>query len=243
MLLLLGARVLMVIASGSGLHVDEAQYWVWSRDLQWGYYSKPPVIAALIRASTHLAGDGVVGIRLLCMLCWLAASAVLAWLGAQMLSVRAGLWAAALLAATPASGLLGLVATTDAPLLLGWTVCMALTWQALRVSSLPVPVISPNFEMLPDAAALQLLVAGFSASPAGAVAVTRRLRMAPSRAGAVTRRLRTTPARAGAWTTTRRLGMAPCPAGAGLGRGLAVLPWWPALTCLACRPARQQRVG
>ena len=151
LLLLLGARVLMVIASGSGLHVDEAQYWVWSRDLQWGYYSKPPVIAALIRASTQLAGDGVVGIRLLCMLCWLAASAVLAWLGAQMLSVRAGLWAAALLAATPASGLLGLVATTDAPLLLGWTVCMALTWQALRVSSLPVPVISPNFEMLPDA--------------------------------------------------------------------------------------------
>jgi len=133
--LLLVLRMWTMMASGSGLHVDEAQYWVWSRDLQWGYYSKPPVIAALIKASTLLLGDSLLGIRLLSMACWLAASAVLVWLGTRMYSARAGLWAGALLAATPASGLLGLVTTTDAPLLLGWSLCMALTWHAVRASA------------------------------------------------------------------------------------------------------------
>jgi len=40
--------------NGAGLFVDEAQYWDWSRDLAWGYFSKPPVLAALIRVSTAL---------------------------------------------------------------------------------------------------------------------------------------------------------------------------------------------
>jgi len=146
--LLLGFRVWTVLASGAGLHVDEAQYWVWSQDLQWGYYSKPPVIAALIRLSTLVCGDSVVGIRLLPMICWLAASGVLVWLGTRMYSLRAGIWAGALLAATPASGLLGLVATTDAPLLLGWSVCMALTWQALQDANRAAHASLPRWRAL-----------------------------------------------------------------------------------------------
>ena len=50
-LVLLLYRVWVVHHSGISLFFDEAQYWDWSRSLQWGYYSKPPVIAAIIRAS------------------------------------------------------------------------------------------------------------------------------------------------------------------------------------------------
>jgi 4-amino-4-deoxy-L-arabinose transferase-like glycosyltransferase len=35
---------------------DEAQYWDWSRHLDWSYYSKGPVVALLIRASCELFG-------------------------------------------------------------------------------------------------------------------------------------------------------------------------------------------
>ncbi len=39
--------------AGVGLMPDEAQYWTWSRDLDFGYYSKPPGIAWQIALSTH----------------------------------------------------------------------------------------------------------------------------------------------------------------------------------------------
>ncbi|MBF9030556.1 glycosyl transferase [Rhodobacterales bacterium HKCCE3408] len=39
------------------LFVDETQYWQWGQALDWGYYSKPPLIGWLIRAVTDLAGS------------------------------------------------------------------------------------------------------------------------------------------------------------------------------------------
>src|SRR5258708_312450 len=36
---------------------DEAQYWDWSRTLDWSYYSKGPLVAYIIRASCALCGD------------------------------------------------------------------------------------------------------------------------------------------------------------------------------------------
>ena len=39
------------------LFVDEAQYWLWGRSLAWGYFSKPPAIGWVIRASTEVAGS------------------------------------------------------------------------------------------------------------------------------------------------------------------------------------------
>lgn len=129
----LGAlRVATMLWSGAGLHVDEAQYWDWSRGLQWGYYSKPPGVAALIAASTSVFGNGVLGVRVLAMACWLFSSLVIWRLGAAMGSEISGRWAALCLAATPASGLLGLVATTDAPLMLFWSLAMYATWRALH---------------------------------------------------------------------------------------------------------------
>jgi hypothetical protein len=33
------------------LDVDEAYYWGWAQALDWGYYSKPPLIAGLLAVS------------------------------------------------------------------------------------------------------------------------------------------------------------------------------------------------
>lgn len=137
-----GLRLALMLGSGAGLHVDEAQYWDWSRQLQWGYYSKPPGVAALIASSTALAGDGLLGVRLLAMLCWLACPALLAALAWQAVrqawpadparATRAAWWTAVLLATTPAAALLGLVATTDAPLVLCWAAMLAATAWAVQ---------------------------------------------------------------------------------------------------------------
>lgn len=130
---LLGYRLLLmgVLAEqGVGLHVDEAQYWWWSRDLQWGYFSKPPGIAALIHVSTAIWGDSVTGVRALAVACWVGTAGLLWAIGRSMQRERAGLWAAVLLSASIASNWLGMVATTDALLMPGWALLMWLTWQA-----------------------------------------------------------------------------------------------------------------
>ncbi len=56
--LLTAWRALAIAASGLDLYVDEAQYWTWSQALAWGYFSKPPMIAAVIAATTSVCGDG-----------------------------------------------------------------------------------------------------------------------------------------------------------------------------------------
>jgi hypothetical protein len=87
--LVLALRALLAATSGASLHVDEAQYWDWSRHLAWGYYSKPPLVAALIAASTALFGDAEHGVRALAMLCWVLAGGVLALL-ARSVAAAAG---------------------------------------------------------------------------------------------------------------------------------------------------------
>lgn len=106
------------------LHVDEAQYWTWSRDLDWGYYSKPPLIAALIAASTALFGDGVIGVKALSMLMYPLAAGVVFVLAARMFDARTAFWAATLFMLSLLSMWLGMAATTDAPLLAAWAVAL-----------------------------------------------------------------------------------------------------------------------
>lgn len=124
-------RLAVLAHAGAGLYVDEAQYWVWSRDLQWGYFSKPPMIAALIAASTALFGDGLVGLKALVMACYPLTALALYGLGRDLAGSRAGTWAALIFLASPLVGLLGETATTDAPLLLAWSLALWAAWRAV----------------------------------------------------------------------------------------------------------------
>lgn len=143
LLALVGAALLLRLAvlqgvlldPAIGLQVDEAQYWGWSRNLQWGYYSKPPVIAGLIAASTALFGDTVTGVKALAMTLHGATALALAALAHAMAgprparAARAAWWAALIALSNPVASLLGLAATTDAPLLLCWTLAAAALWR------------------------------------------------------------------------------------------------------------------
>ena len=51
------ARVVLLAFSRADLFVDEAQYWLWAQSLDFGYYSKPPLIAWTIRLSTEIGGS------------------------------------------------------------------------------------------------------------------------------------------------------------------------------------------
>ena len=54
---LLALRLAAVYAARIDLVLDEAQYWTWSRDLAFGYFSKPPMIAWVIRVASDVCGQ------------------------------------------------------------------------------------------------------------------------------------------------------------------------------------------
>lgn len=123
-------RIGFVWAHDYSLFVDEAQYWLWSRDLAFGYYSKPPLVAWLVRASTVLIGDGELGVKLPALLGYPLAALGLYRLGAAMKNARTGLIAAALFLSMPGQALGGWVLSPDALLLVAWSWALWLLWMA-----------------------------------------------------------------------------------------------------------------
>lgn len=62
--LLTGLRLFALFATPLELYPDEAQYWLWSRTFEAGYFSKPPMVAWIIRLTTSLGGDSEPFVRL-----------------------------------------------------------------------------------------------------------------------------------------------------------------------------------
>jgi len=96
------------------LFVDESQYWLWSRDLAFGYYSKPPLIAWVIRLFTELAqSDAVFWVRLPAPLFHGAAAVILGLLGRLLYGAQAGFWVMLSYITMPAVSLGSAVISTD----------------------------------------------------------------------------------------------------------------------------------
>ena len=63
--LLILLKIFAIYFTEFGLYGDEAQYWLWSKQISWGYFSKPPLIAWLINLSNQIFGDYDYAIRIL----------------------------------------------------------------------------------------------------------------------------------------------------------------------------------
>lgn len=50
-------RILSITQGHVSLFYDEAYYYHWSLNPDWGYYSKPPMVAWIINVTTALFGD------------------------------------------------------------------------------------------------------------------------------------------------------------------------------------------
>jgi hypothetical protein len=125
-------RVIYLAGERFPLYGDEAQYWVWSTSLDWGYYSKPPLIAWLIRATTSLAGVRELGVRLSAPLLHAGTALVLMALATRLYSARVGAWTAAVYVTLPAVSLASMVMSTDTPLLFFWAIGLLCYIRALQ---------------------------------------------------------------------------------------------------------------
>ena len=112
------ARIAVLFVTTVELYPDEAQYWLWSRSLHWGYVSKPPLIAWLIRLTTAVGGDGEPWVRLSAPLVHAGAMLALYPAGRRLYGPAAGLLGAAFYGFMPAVQVSALFIATDAPLML-----------------------------------------------------------------------------------------------------------------------------
>lgn len=111
------ARLVALFASPLELYPDEAQYWLWSRTLDFGYFSKPPMIAWSVWATTALGGDQEPWVRLSAPLYHAGATLAVYALGRRLYGPSAGFAAAALYMLMPGVQLSSMAVATDAPLL------------------------------------------------------------------------------------------------------------------------------
>jgi hypothetical protein len=106
------------------LDVDEAQYWDWSRELAFGYFSKPPLIAWLNAASGLVCGDSIACIRAPAPLLY-AGTALLVYLTARELyGSTVAFWAGVVLLVAPGVDYSSRIMTTDVPLLFFWALAL-----------------------------------------------------------------------------------------------------------------------
>ncbi len=129
LVLLTAWRIFAVWHRELELYADEAQYWSWSLVPDWGYYSKPPMVAWLIHVSTRLFGDSELGVRAATFVLW-PMTAMVVWLLTRRLfagepwAERAAFWSALAFATLPMTALGGVLITTDGPLLFFWALTL-----------------------------------------------------------------------------------------------------------------------
>lgn len=121
---LLLARLIALRLNGTELFFDEAQYWTWSLEPAFGYYSKPPLIAWIVRLSTEACGTAEFCIRLASPILHTLTAAAIYLLGSRLYDARSGFWSALAYATLPGVSLSAGIISTDVPLLLFWSVAL-----------------------------------------------------------------------------------------------------------------------
>ena len=154
-------RIYSLYVSPIELSVDEAQYWHWSRSLDFGYFTKPPLIAWLIGFTTFIFGNEEWAVRLSAPITHLFISVVLWGTAKYAFGTNSGKIAALIWIFTPAASLGGFIISTDTPLLLFWSFSLLFLLISLKQNSSFTSLfvgIFLGFALLSKYAALYFLI-------------------------------------------------------------------------------------
>ena len=135
------ARVIALFFSPIELSVDEAQYWHWSRSLEWGYFTKPPIIAWIIAFSTSIFGQEEWAVRLCSPIIHFLIS-ILLWIASHSLfNSKSGRVAALIWIFTPIASLGSFIISTDTPLLLFWSLGLIFLMRLIKTRMLAYSIL------------------------------------------------------------------------------------------------------
>ncbi|QPK64277.1 glycosyltransferase family 39 protein [Methylomonas sp. LL1] len=120
-----------LLANGLDLIGDESYYWDWSRQPDWCYYSKPPMVAWLIGAFTWLFGGYTVVVRLPAVVLGTVFLGYFHATAKAFYGSRAAALALLLILATPINVLANFLMTIDPPLYCFWVMALYYLRRAL----------------------------------------------------------------------------------------------------------------
>ena len=124
---LVALKIFAIFYTNFNLFADEAQYWLWSRSLDFGYFSKPPLIAWCLRAYTELFGSGFVSLKFFSMPFYLLTAFFVYFLCEKLGFEKVDSFSCAIIFfIIPAVSLSSFIISTDVILLLLWTILLNL---------------------------------------------------------------------------------------------------------------------
>lgn len=124
LLALLTVRIAGLFLARTELYFDEAQYWAWAQEMDFGYFTKPPLLAWIIAAITKICGDAEPCVRLASPFLHTLTAFLVYALAARLYNTRIAFWSALVYATLPGISFSSTVISTDAPLLLCFTGAM-----------------------------------------------------------------------------------------------------------------------
>jgi 4-amino-4-deoxy-L-arabinose transferase-like glycosyltransferase len=115
---------------------DEAQYWYWSQNLSWGYFSKPPMVAWLISLTTSVCGDGESCVRLASPILHSVTSIIIYFTAYELYKdKRTAVYSSIAYLTLPAVSVSSALISTDPPLLMFWALAMFFFVEAIKKDS------------------------------------------------------------------------------------------------------------
>lgn len=123
--------------SNHSLFTEEAQYWLWSKHLDWNYYSKPLMIAVYNFLSTLMFGNTEFAIKFNAVLFSALTSWVLYLFSFELFkSAKISFWAVVILTFMPFFHLGSIFHTTDSSLYFFWVLSFFWVWKSLETGKL-----------------------------------------------------------------------------------------------------------
>ena len=125
----------LVLISDTDLDPEEAQYWLWSKYPDWSYYSKPPLIAYINKATTEILGSSTWSVRLNAILFATFISLASYYIVLKLYTTKKmAFFVASGLLFLPAYNYISLFFTTDILVSFFWLLTCYFFWQSLQTN-------------------------------------------------------------------------------------------------------------
>ena len=138
---LLALRLAAVYFAKTDLVLDEAQYWTWSQELAFGYFSKPPMIAWVIRGISEVCGNSEACVRSASPILYTLTSIIIFFTARVLYDARIGFWSGVIFATLPGVSYSSLLITTDVPLIVCWSIMLYAWVMLVRRQSLGYAIL------------------------------------------------------------------------------------------------------